>query len=181
MGAPLIFIGGGARSGKSAHGLNRARGLGKRILFIATAEARDGEMGERIRRHREERGAEFVTLEVPMDLPGALREPPECDGILVDCLTLWISNLLCADLDDGAIEGRIDELFRALETRTCPIVIVSNEVGLGIVPEHALARRFRDLVGRAHQGLAARADEVVFGALGMLLRLKPGPIEGVTP
>ncbi|MEM7138570.1 MAG: bifunctional adenosylcobinamide kinase/adenosylcobinamide-phosphate guanylyltransferase [Myxococcota bacterium] len=175
----IILVGGGARSGKSAFALSAATHLGDRRLFIATATAGDEEMSSRIARHQEERGDAFVTREEPTKLARAIEEAASFDVVLVDCLTFWISNLLFADLEDDAIEGRVAQLAKTLEAAEPHVVMVSNEVGLGLVPEHPLGRRFRDLVGRAHRCLAANADEVYLGAMGMMLRLKPGPVQAM--
>ena len=176
----LILIGGGARSGKSAFALARAQALGQRPLFIATAERSDDEMRDRIARHRAERGPAFDTLEEPRALPEALAAARKHDVILVDCLTIWISNLLVDGMTADAVEGRLADLMAALADRRAHVVIVSNEVGMGLVPETALGRVFRDLTGRAHQRIAAVADELYLAAMGVLLRLRPAPVEVVT-
>lgn len=174
MGA-LIFIGGGVRSGKSRLALRLAEQTGPRRVFVATAQAWDDEMRARIDRHKAERDASWRTIEEPLDVPGLLGRLPDCDVVLIDCLTLWLTNLLLAEEAD--IQGRIRALIEAIEVAGPPVIVVSNEVGLGIVPENALARRFRDEAGFAHQALAAAASSVYFGAMGMMLRLKPGPVE----
>jgi adenosylcobinamide kinase/adenosylcobinamide-phosphate guanylyltransferase len=182
-GAPpprLILIGGGARSGKSRLGLACAHALGHRRLFIATAEPSDDEMRDRIARHRAERGAVFETLEEPRALPEAIAADRAHDVILVDCLTLWISNLLVDGLAADAVEARVGALMAALAGRRAHVVIVSNEVGMGLVPDTPLGRVFRDVTGRAHQRIAAVADELYLAAMGVLLRLRPGPVEVVT-
>lgn len=179
----LVLVGGGARSGKSGFAEARARVLAAgrpgRAVYVATAQAFDDEMVERIQRHQRDRGDTFDTLEVPLELPERLRsmasEPPAV--VLVECLTLWMSNLLLADLDDDTLEGRAADLVEAVRAAPFPVVLVTNEVGLGIVPESSLGRRFRDVVGRLHQRLSAVADEVHFAALGTVLRLSPGPVE----
>jgi adenosylcobinamide kinase / adenosylcobinamide-phosphate guanylyltransferase len=176
----LILVGGGARSGKSRLGLVRAQSLGDRRLFIATAERSDDEMRDRIARHRAERGAVFDTLEEPRALPEALAADRAHDVILVDCLTIWISNLLVDGATADAVEERIGALMAALAARRSHVVIVSNEVGMGLVPDTPLGRVFRDLTGRAHQRVAAVADELYFAAMGVVLRLRPGPIEVVS-
>jgi adenosylcobinamide kinase / adenosylcobinamide-phosphate guanylyltransferase len=173
----IILVGGGARSGKSRFALAYARRLGARRLFVATATAGDAEMGERIMHHREERGSDFTTLEEPLRLPGLLAQPHDVDVIVVDCLTLWLSNLLMHNHSAAAIEEQVNGLLAAITRRHHHVVLVSNEVGLGIVPESALARRFRDIVGRAHQQIAAQADEVYLAAMGMVLRLTPEPVK----
>ena len=176
----LVLIGGGARSGKSRWALARGMALGERRLFIATAERSDDEMRDRIARHRAERAAAFDTLEEPRALPEALAAAREHDVILVDCLTIWISSLLVDGMAAEAVEGRIAALMAALADRRAHVVIVSNEVGMGLVPETALGRVFRDLTGRAHQRVAAAADELYLAAMGALLRLRPAPVEVVT-
>ena len=177
----ITLVGGGARSGKSAFALNEAIRLGEHRLFIATATPGDEEMASRIARHREERGEAFLTREEPIELVRALDEAASFEVVVIDCLTLWISNLMFADFDDETVEGRVAKLAETLKGAEPHVVVVSNEVGLGLVPEHALGRRFRDLVGRAHQRLAAEADEVYFGAMGMMLRLKPDPVQTMEP
>ena len=174
--ARIVLIGGGARSGKSRFALKYATHLGARRLFVATAVAGDEEMRGRIDRHRRERGDGFVTREEPLALVEALSEAASFDVVVIDCLTLWLSNLLLESMPEAAIERRIEELVGVLKEAEPDVVLVTNEVGLGIVPEHALARRFRDLAGRAHQELAEVADEVYLGAMGCLLRLKPPPV-----
>jgi adenosylcobinamide kinase/adenosylcobinamide-phosphate guanylyltransferase len=171
----IALIGGGVRCGKSAFALALARGLGPRRLFIATAQAFDDEMRARIASHRVERAREFETLEVPLELPEALARA-QADVVVIDCLTLWLSNLLLAEASDAEIEARVNALGEALVAARSHSVLVTNEVGMGIVPENALARRFRDASGRAHQRLAALSDQLYFGALGSMLRLRPAPI-----
>lgn len=166
------------RSGKSAFALSRAAELGARRAFIATAEPFDDEMRERAVRHRAERGAAFRTIEAPRELVPALREAGrESDVVVIDCLTLWLSNLLLDGLDRAAVATRVAELAYELEQTRSHVVIVSNEVGLGIVPEAALARAFRDVSGAAHQALGRVVDELYFAVMGQLLRLRPAPLE----
>lgn len=176
--ARLILIGGGARSGKSRLALTLARERTGACAFVATAEARDDEMRARIAQHVRERDGVFRTYEVPLELASALAGLAE-DLVVIDCLTLWLSNLLCAGADEAEIDPRISQLLQVIGDRPGEVLVVTNEVGLGIVPEHALGRVFRDAAGRAHQRLAAAADEVYFGALGIMLRIKPGPVEPV--
>ena len=174
----FVLVGGGARSGKSTFAQSLALSLGRRRVFIATGQALDDEMRERIDRHRQERGAAFTTVEEPLALPeavAALREA-DTDVALIDCLTLWLSNLLMVDASAEPALRRIDELARAIAARRCHVVLVSNEVGLGIVPEAPLARVFRDLAGHAHQRLGAEADEIYAALLGQILRLRPDPV-----
>jgi adenosylcobinamide kinase/adenosylcobinamide-phosphate guanylyltransferase len=171
-----VLIGGGARSGKSRFALERALELGPRGVFIATAEPSDEEMRARIARHREERGGRLRTVEAPLELPAALDDVPPADVVLVDCLTLWLSNLLVTGADADAALRRVEELRAAIARRRGPVVLVTNEVGMGLVPETPLGRVFRDVAGLAHQRLARDADELVVAVLGVLLRLRPGPV-----
>jgi adenosylcobinamide kinase/adenosylcobinamide-phosphate guanylyltransferase len=179
---PFVLVGGGARSGKSRFALGRALSLsqGGACLFVATAEASDGEMRARIARHREERDARWRTLEAPLALADALDDPGTHDVVLVDCLTLWLSNLLVRGATTDQALARVDEVRAALARRRVPVVIVTNEVGMGLVPETPLGRAFRDASGLAHQRLAADADELHVAVMGVVLRLRPDPI-AVTP
>ncbi|WP_336962904.1 bifunctional adenosylcobinamide kinase/adenosylcobinamide-phosphate guanylyltransferase [Sphingobium aquiterrae] len=165
-----ILILGGARSGKSRHAQARAEALPGALLYIATGQALDEEMAERIARHREDRGPRWRTIAAPFALPEAIEEAAGDEQVLlVDCLTLWLSNLMLAghDLEDAA-ESLADAVGHAPGT----VILVANEVGLGIVPENALARRFRDAAGRLNQKVAGCADEVLLVAAGLPLRLK---------
>jgi len=172
----FILIGGGVRCGKSELALTLARRLGRRRLFLATAQAGDNEMRARIDRHRRTRGDDFHTLEEPLAVAEVLRQTDDYDVVVIDCLTLWLTNLLLSECDPEGILNRVEELVAVLRQNPAHAIIVTNEVGLGLVPETALGRTFRDITGLAHQRLAAAADEVYFGVLGMMLRLKPGPI-----
>lgn len=188
-GPPLVLIGGGARSGKSRFALDRAAALageGARGLFIATAEASDDEMRARIEKHRQDRreraeassGPALRTVEEPVALPELLASRSEGDRVIVvDCLTLWLSNLLVRDASLDSIEARLGALLAALQDRRAPVIIVSNEVGMALVPETPLGRLFRDLTGFAHQRLAAISDEIYLAAMGTILRLRPSPVE----
>lgn len=171
--APVIFITGGARSGKSRLAERLAGNFGGSLGYIATGAAGDGEMAQRIARHRQRRGPAWTTIEEPMELAAALREN---DGrfaaILVDCITLWLTNLLLAYDDSTRCLDRVRELTTLLPQLTSPIIFVSNEVGMGIVPENRLARQFRDLAGEANEMIAAAADEVHVTFSGLPLRLK---------
>jgi adenosylcobinamide kinase / adenosylcobinamide-phosphate guanylyltransferase len=177
----VILIGGGARSGKSRFALEYARRLGARRLFVATAEAFDAEMRERILHHQEERGADFATLEEPLELARVLGQVHDVDVVVVDCLTLWLSNLLMQNGSVEPIDGRVAEIVDVLGARRQHVVLVSNEVGLGIVPESSMGRFFRDVAGRTHQRLAAEADEVYFAAMGLVVRLLPEPVKTFRP
>jgi len=173
----IVLVGGGARSGKSSFALTRARELGARRLFVATARRYDAEMSERIERHRLDRGSDFDTVEEPLALAEALVGAAGHDVAVVDCLTLWLSNLLLDRVPPEDIERRVADLAALLRRAPCHVVLVTNEVGMGLHPDTALGRTFRDLAGRAHQRLAAVADEIHLAVLGVLVRLKPGPIE----
>jgi adenosylcobinamide kinase/adenosylcobinamide-phosphate guanylyltransferase len=164
---PTTLILGGARSGKTRHALRAAEATGRPLVMIATAEPLDAEMADRIAHHRAERGSRWRTIEAPLDLAGALRQVTPQETAVVDCLTLWVSNLMHAEHD---LETAAAGLIAALAGRD--VLLVSNEVGLGIVPDNALARRFRDAAGRLNQQVAAAADRVVFIAAGLPLVMK---------
>ena len=164
-----ILITGGARSGKSLLAERLTLELGRPAVYIATAEAHDAEMEARIAAHVSRRGPEWRTVTAPLDLVGALEESDGQGPRLVDCLTLWLSNLMHAEIDwpDAG-----DALATTLSAQTSPVVIVTNEVGGGIVPENALARRFRDAAGAINQRIAAAADEVHLCVAGYPMRVK---------
>ncbi len=171
MPGKFSFILGGARSGKSAFSMELALSMPGPRVYIATAEALDHEMDERIRRHREARGEGWETVEETVEL--AKRIGSLGSGVVViDCLTLWISNLLAKGLSDDEILEMAKELFSASASSPASVVAVSNEVGLGIVPDNALARRFRDLAGTVNQVAAKAASEVWFVASGIPMRMK---------
>ena len=176
MSGRLIVIGGGVRSGKSSFALARARALGARRGFIATAQAFDAEMAARIANHVRTRGADFQTSEEPFALAERLAALRELDVVVVDCLTLWLSNLLLRDEPADRIAARVDELARVVERAPFDTIIVTNEVGMGVVPDSPLGREFRDVTGAAHQRLAAVASELYLAALGVIVRLRPEPI-----
>ncbi len=177
----VILVGGGVRSGKSAYAVARARALGPRRAFIATARAYDAELAERIRRHQAERARDFETIEEPRDVAGALSRLGGFDVAVIDCVTLWIANQLVDGLAPAAVEEEAARLAAALRAAPCDVVVVTNEVGMGVHPETELGRTFRDLAGRAHQALARAADEIHLAVLGTLLRLRPGPVEAHFP
>jgi adenosylcobinamide kinase/adenosylcobinamide-phosphate guanylyltransferase len=172
----IIFIGGGTRSGKSAFALSLTRRLGQRRLFLATAQPGDEDMRQRIERHRRDRGTDFHTIEEPLAVAQAIERNAGYDVVLIDCLTLWLSNLLLEGIDPQIIVQRVEHLTAVLARRSLHAVVVSNEVGLGIVPETPLGRTFRDVAGLAHQRISAAADEVYFAVLGTMLRIKPSPV-----
>lgn len=165
----LTLVLGGARSGKSRHAEALVEACPQPWAYLATAQAWDEEMRQRIAEHRARRPQGWETIDVPIALPEAIRALPAGRPTLVDCLTLWLTNLILGEAD---IEAATRELMAACESARGPLVMVSNEVGLGIVPENALARRFRDEAGRLHQSLAARAGRVVFMVAGLPMQVK---------
>ena len=168
-----VLVLGGARSGKTGFAERLAMRAGETPLYLATAQALDSEMTDRVRLHQQQRHKRFSTLEEPIALTTALRAAAKKhDVILVDCLTLWITNLLVAGAD---VANAVDELAAALpQIDSARVILVSNEVGLGIVPDNAMARMFRDLAGSAHQRLADICEEVHFVIAGLPMTLK-GP------
>jgi adenosylcobinamide kinase/adenosylcobinamide-phosphate guanylyltransferase len=175
---PVSLVLGGARSGKSTHAEKLVTGTlfgasPQPAVYIATAEAGDVEMATRIMAHRARRGGSWTTIEEPLKLAGAL-EAAAAHGqpVLVDCLTLWLSNLMHAGED---VDEATDDLLRSLDDHKMPVVFVSNELGLGLVPETALGRRFRDAMGRMNMAVAERADRVIFMAAGLPLVMKDRP------
>ena len=169
--ARLTLVLGGARSGKSRYAESLVTALPAPWIYVATAEARDAEMAERIAAHQARRGAGWRTLETPRDVVGALTAHGTTP-LLVDCLTLWLANALLASAD---VDAEIKRLEAALEQASAPLVLVANEVGFGIVPDNALGRRFRDLQGLLNQRIAARADRVVLVVAGLPLTIKGSP------
>lgn len=166
----IALILGGARSGKSTYGEKIARQAADgRLIYLATAEASDGEMQDRIAAHRERRGSDWHTIEEPVALAPHIMAAGQGDVILIDCLTLWLTNIL---LGDGQFEKHTTALTGALTSTKAKTVLVSNEVGLGIVPDNALSRRFRDEAGILNQRIAATADHVVLMTAGLPLILK---------
>lgn len=172
---PFTLVLGGARSGKTRWALARAEALpsrGKsRLVMIATAEALDAEMAERIARHRAERDSRWMTVEAPTALAEAIGAMGAGDIAVVDCLTLWLSNLMLANTP---LPEAFDRLEDACASSPAQLILISNEVGQGVVPDNPLARRFRDEAGRLHQRLAARADRVLMVVAGLPLWLKGG-------
>ena len=171
MSGASLFVIGGARSGKSRYAQARAEAAGGDPVFVATAEAFDDEMRDRIARHKADRDARWSTVEAPRELPAAIDALSGGEAVvLVDCLTLWVSNLLLADAD---IARAGQQLCDAIGRFEGTLILVANEVGLGIVPDNALARAFRDAAGQLNQSVAATAAEVVLVTAGLPLTLKP--------
>ena len=171
----FVFILGGARSGKSSYAVERAKKLKKKVVFIATATSPDREMKERIKFHKISRPRQWKLIEEGKDVSSILSKlNGRYEVILIDCLGLLISNLLQSNLDDQEIERRIKELIAAILKIDLTTILVSNEVGSGIVPANSLARRFRDILGLANQMMAKKADEVIFMQSGIPVVLKGG-------
>lgn len=168
--SPMLVLG-GAKSGKSSYAESVLKRLAPPYFYIATSQVLDSEMEQRVRLHRERRSDSWKTLESPFQLPETLRQlRGKGRPVLIDCITLWLSNLLCFTSDDP--QPALDDLCTAVSSVDHPLVIVSNEVGGGIVPENALARKFRDLAGAANQMLARTCAAVVLVTAGLPLRLK---------
>ncbi len=173
----LTFVLGGARSGKSALAVQWAQARAQRVAFIATAQATDEEMAQRIARHRAERPPHWLTLEIPQGVGDALRrQPPQVDLCVLDCLTLLVSQVMLHATDAEApapqkarqaVEAEIAALLRAINTLPCAWIVISNEVGAGLVPPYPLGRLFRDLLGWANRQMAAQADEVYYLIAGI--------------
>ena len=170
----IIFIIGGCRSGKSTYALQTAEKVpGERKIYIATCVPQDDEMKKRVAKHQTVRSQSWTTVEEPLKLPEAiLQNNHRADVILIDCLTLWVSNLLMETSDEKKIEEAISQLIDTLEKATCPIVLVSNEVGSGIVPENPLARQFRDITGWVNQAVAKCANKVIWMVAGIPVTIK---------
>jgi adenosyl cobinamide kinase/adenosyl cobinamide phosphate guanylyltransferase len=167
---PLTVLIGGARSGKSVLALRLAADADE-VVFVATAEARDEEMAERIERHRRERPSEWRVVEEPIALRGAIEAAPPAALVIVECLSLWVSNLLEAGWVEEAVEAEGEKAARAAASRPGSTVVVTNEVGLGVVPETPLGRRYRDLLGRVNATFTVAADEAHFVVAGLTLPL----------
>ncbi len=166
----ITLVLGGARSGKSAFAEMRIAGSGLEPVYVATGRVWDEEMRARVDAHKSRRGRGWTTIEEPIDIAGVLdREARKGRAVLVDCLTLWVTNLMMEQRDVGA---ESETLCAACAGLDCPVVFVSNEVGLGIVPDNAMARAFRDHAGRLHQQIAMLATEVYFVAAGLPLKMK---------
>ena len=170
------LITGGCRSGKSRHALALASEYpGEQKVFVATCVADDEEMRRRVARHQRERGPAWQTIEEPVDLQGVIeRQGPGAALILIDCLTLWISNLMALDMDEIRLSRVVAGLCRTIAHPPCALILVTNEVGCGIVPENPLARRFRDMAGWANQQVAAVCTDVIWMVSGLAVTVKPG-------
>ena len=170
----IVLIGGGVRSGKSAFAVELAQKLGERRMFIATARASDDEMAARIERHKRDRESKFTTIEEQTALEIALESLEPCDVVVIDCLTLWLSNLLARETPIERILERVDAVVAALERRRFHALLVTNEVGMSVHPPTRLGRAFVEVSGWAHQRIARAADEIHLAVLGTVVRIKPG-------
>jgi len=169
----ITFIIGGARSGKSAFAEKLATGYEGKHAYLATAQALDAEMAARIVKHRNDRGSSWDTFEEPLAVAELLKKlSGRYQATLLDCLTLWLSNVMAHTEGDAAVHMRMDDLLAAIKDVSGSCIVVSNEVGLGIVPDNPLARRFRDLAGMLNQKMAQAADEVYFTAAGIPMKIK---------
>ncbi|HEY3622379.1 MAG TPA: bifunctional adenosylcobinamide kinase/adenosylcobinamide-phosphate guanylyltransferase [Roseiarcus sp.] len=172
-----LLVLGGARSGKSAYAQSLAEAYGSERLYLATAEPGDEEMAARIARHQADRGRGWATLEEPLEIAAALLTHAQAGRVvIVDCLTLWLSNLMLAGRDPGPA---VTALADAIGRLAGPAILVSNEVGMGLVPDHKLGREFRDWQGRSNREIAAVCDAVIFVAAGLPLQLKPAATPSV--
>ncbi|MGD8961948.1 MAG: bifunctional adenosylcobinamide kinase/adenosylcobinamide-phosphate guanylyltransferase [Desulfobacterales bacterium] len=171
----LTFVIGGCRSGKSTYALQTAENVnGDKKIFVATCLPQDDEMTQRVTRHQKDRGQHWTTIEEPLYLPDVISEhSPNADVMLIDCLTLWVSNLLMKTADGKKWEEIVSRLIDALGKAACPLVVVSNEVGAGIVPDNQLARQYRDIIGLVNQAVANTAGKVVWMVAGIPVIVKP--------
>ncbi len=171
----LIFVTGGARSGKSGFAARLAEEAGGRPIYLATATPDDSEMSARIERHKSERGDGWDTVEEPLEVAAALSGIKANGALVLDCITLWLTNLLMEDLEgfESVAVEKASELVRALKDFDGSAIVVSNEVGMGIVPENALARRFRDVAGTVNRMIAEAASEVYLVVSGLPVKIKP--------
>ena len=170
----LVFLTGGARSGKSSMAQRWALSSGRPVTVVVTAEAGDDEMVERIARHRADRPAGWCTVEAPLGLTAAIAVVPDDHAVIIDCLSIWIANLVIADIDEASIVEQAGTLVDVCRARAATVV-VTNEVGSGIVPDNELARRYRDILGRANAIVAAAADEAFVVVAGRCVPLAPSP------
>lgn len=171
----ITLVIGGCRSGKSRYALDAANAVpGSRKIFMATSVPADPEMEKRVQVHQAQRGEDWHTVETPVHIPEAIAAHARtADVILVDCLTLWTANMLAQEMDAPAMQKCMEKTTQALSRISCPVFLVTNEVGYGIVPENSLARRFRDMAGLVNQHMAKAADRVVLTVAGIAVTIKP--------
>lgn len=168
----LIFITGGARSGKSQHATKLAEKIGDKVAFVATCVPSDDEMKKRVKRHRSLRPKGWKTIEKPVKVASALKDLDGFDAVIIDCITLFLTNLMMEEMSDEEILSKVTNLAQVAKEADFTVVIVSNEVGSGIVPANEMGRRFRDLAGLANQIIAQSADEVYLTISGIPLKIK---------
>ncbi len=175
-----ILVLGGCRSGKSHIAKQTADNMAAdKKIYLATCVPTDREMNNRVKRHRDDRGPDWETIEEPVRIHETIdRVCTRAKVILADCLTLWLSNLLFQGKDESAVMAAVDLLEEALHRSSCPVILVSNEVGYGIVPENSLARQFRDMAGLVNQRVARAVDKVIISMAGIPVQIKPGPFSG---
>jgi adenosylcobinamide kinase / adenosylcobinamide-phosphate guanylyltransferase len=178
--ARIALVGGGVRSGKSTFAVRLGEQLGARRTFIATAKIHDDEMKERVSRHQRERGDRFHTYEEPYAVPERIRSLEGQDVVVVDCLTLWVANMVTRNDAVDQILERVDELVHVLQSRRFHAVLVSNEVGMSVHPETALGRKFQEVIGWAHQRVARAADDIYLAVLGTILHIHPSALTAQT-
>jgi len=173
-----ILVLGGCRSGKSGFAKQAADHMARdKKIYLATCVPTDREMKQRVKHHQEDRGPDWATIEEPIAIHETIdRACTQAKVILVDCLTLWTSNLLLQETDEAGIMAAVELLLGALNRSTCPVILVSNEVGYGIVPENSLARQFRDMAGLVNQQVAQAVDEVIVSMAGIPVQIKPNQI-----
>lgn len=169
----FTFLTGGARSGKSALAVRRAGQYDGPVVFVATADAGDGEMADRIARHQAERPVGWGTVEAPIDLAAAVAAQPSDALLLIDCLSLWVSNLGAQAEPEDQVLARADATLEAIRARTAPVIVVTNEVGLGLVPMHPVGRAYRDCLGRVNARFSRTADLAMVVVAGRTLTLEP--------
>ena len=172
----ITLILGGCRSGKSRLAIDLAEKIqGKRRIFLATCVPQDKEMRQRVKRHQQSRSPEWEAVETPIDLAGAIDDySARADVVVADCLTLWVSNLFMEKNAVPLVDAQTGRLTASLASAQCPVILVSNELGQGIVPENALARQYRDVVGAVNQRVAAAAHRVILTVAGIPLTIKDG-------
>lgn len=169
----IVFISGGARSGKSQYAVRLAKSNYRQVLFIATACASDKEMQLRIKLHKKDRPCDWKTIEEPKNIVSLVKDiSKKVDLVIIDCLTLFISNLMLDNRSDVFIERQLNSLLKTLKRSQFDSILISGEVGLGVVPDNHLARRFRDLAGRVNQNVASMSDEAYFIIAGLPLKIK---------
>jgi len=176
----FILITGGSRSGKSRLAVRMAKALGRTVIYLATCRVCDNEMRARVRCHRRERPSHWRTIEHPKDVVRQLQQLDGAEAVIFDCLTMYVSELMMRGVSEARMRRRIAQLCEAIRKASCPVIVVTNEVGSSVVPEHPLGRRFRDMAGLANQLAARAADQVVLMVAGIPVRIKGDALDEVT-